>query len=140
MPYFDTSIIVAHYCPEKLSDKAEKALRAARFPIISSLVEVEFASAVARKVREGGLERMDASRIMAEFRSHCSQNSFVIETPAPIHYSLAANWISSFATPLRTLDAIHLAIASECGAEMITADRQMAASAKLLKVRCRIIG
>jgi predicted nucleic acid-binding protein len=40
------------------------------------------------------------------------------------------NWILQFAVPLKTLDAIHLAIAAEGDLKMLTADRQMVISAK----------
>jgi uncharacterized protein len=46
------------------------------------------------------------------------------------HYQTAKNWILRFAVPLKTLDAIHLAIAAESDLRLLTADSQLAASAK----------
>ena len=39
-----------------------------------------------------------------------------------IHYHLAREWISRFTTPLRTLDALHLAVASQNNIRLVTAD------------------
>jgi uncharacterized protein len=46
MVYIDTSVLVAYYCPEPLSEKAEKLLIRYLKPAISSLTEVGFFSAV----------------------------------------------------------------------------------------------
>ena len=40
------------------------------------------------------------------------------------------NWILQFAVPLKTLDALHLAIAAEGDFTLLTADRQLGMSAK----------
>ena len=49
MAYVDTSVLVACYCAETLSPKADRAVRELAPPAISPLVEVEFHSAVALK-------------------------------------------------------------------------------------------
>ena len=72
MIYLDTSVLVAYYCPEPLSRAAERAARAEVAPSISDLCEVEFASALARKVRardwiarfEGALKALDALHLV----------------------------------------------------------------------------
>lgn len=71
MVYLDTSVLAAYYCPEAMSAKAEKAIRRSALPAISLLVEVEFYSAVARKMREGALSEDDATRIVTRFRLGC---------------------------------------------------------------------
>jgi uncharacterized protein len=139
MPYFDTSVVAAYYCPEPLSSVAERALLKASLPTISPLVEVEITSAVARKLRERAIEHDDAVRVLASFRAHVSQGAFALAPVTTYHYTAAANWIGLLSVPLRTLDALHIAVAAEIGEELITADRQMASSAKALKVRCRLL-
>ena len=135
MPYFDTSVVVAFYCPEPLSDKAERALRHAKTLIISPLVEVELASAVSRKVRERSVAVTDAARIIAEFKTHVDQGVFQMVSISSIHFSCAFHWLSSFITPLRTFDAIHCAVASQANETIITADAGLARSAKILHVK-----
>ncbi len=47
------------------------------------------------------------------------------------HYQTAKNWIAQFNTLLRTLDALHAAVASSSNLTLLTADAQLARSARL---------
>ncbi|GAG95804.1 unnamed protein product, partial [marine sediment metagenome] len=53
MIYLDTSVLAAYYCPEEKSDAVEKIIVKNKPLRISPLNEVEFASALSKKVREG---------------------------------------------------------------------------------------
>lgn len=132
--YLDTSVIVAYYCPEPLSERTEAFVTGQIQPAISGLTEVELFSAISRKIREGGLDRKDGSRIIAKFLSHLDDFSYAKLPIEPHHYRLARDWIGQFTTSLRSLDAIHLAIASSEGATLITADEGLAKSAASLAV------
>jgi len=50
------------------------------------------------------------------------------------HYALAVDWVSRSELALRSLDALHLAIAVTETAVLGTADRQLSHAAKRLKV------
>jgi uncharacterized protein len=76
-----------------------------------------------------------AEKIMAEFRSHVGQNLFPVISVRPLHYQIAKNWIERFATPLRTLDALHLAVAFSNSLTVLTADRKLGDSARSLGVK-----
>jgi len=65
MVYLDTSVIVAYYCPETFSRQVQDLLREQIKPALSLLTEVEFASAVAKKVRSNELSSVDGNRILA---------------------------------------------------------------------------
>jgi len=132
MFYIDTSVIVAYYYPEPLSEKAEAFLMAHLRPAISTLTEVEMFSALSRKIREGELSRKDAAKIVAEFLSHVDGHFYTHLLVEPHHYRLARDWIGLFHTNLKTLDALHLAIAHGEGLTFVTADRGLAESAKVL--------
>jgi len=132
MFYIDTSVIVAYYYPEPLSEKAEAFLMAHLRPAISTLTEVEMFSALSRKIREGQLSRKDAARIVAKFLSHVDGHFYTHLLVEPHHYRLARDWIGLFNTNLKTLDALHLAIAHGEGLTFVTADRGLAESAKVL--------
>lgn len=129
MHYFDTSVLVAYYFPESISDAVEKLLLENDTPAISQLTEVELASAVARKVREKELSERDANKILNKFQSHVDHQMFHWIPIEEHHYRSAKSWISSFKAPLRTLDALHLALAAAENACLVTADRQLADSA-----------
>jgi len=130
MYYLDTSILVAYYYPEPGSDAVEEFLLKLKRPIISSLTEVELVSALARKIREKDLSITDGNKIFTEFQSHLKQSYFKRIAIEDSHYHTAIHWIAQFATPLRTLDALHLAVVAESGLTMITADKQLKSSAK----------
>jgi predicted nucleic acid-binding protein len=46
------------------------------------------------------------------------------------HYQTAKTWIVQFSAPLKTLDALHLAIAAEGDLTLLTADKHLDISAK----------
>ena len=137
--YIDTSVLVAYYCPEPLSRKAERALIETDQPAISALVEVELVSALGRKIRENTFSQDDANRILDRFRVHLNRPLFSRIALQADHYTIAFQWLSRFLYPLRTLDALHLAVASERNLEMITADRQLSQSANRLGLPCRLL-
>jgi predicted nucleic acid-binding protein len=139
MVYLDTSVLAAYYCPEALSAKAEKALRRSDRPAISALVEVEFASAVAKKVREGGLSRADASRIVSQFDKHIATGYYERLPVESSHYEVAREWIGQFLAPLRTLDALHLAVCFAHDAILLTADAGLAKAAHTFRVPTELL-
>lgn len=139
MVYIDTSVLVAYYCPEKISDQVEKNLLETSSPAISQLTDVELTSAVARKIREKTLSDEAGKAVLDMFRSHIDEKSYTYLPIQPKHFSTAMDWIAEFNTPLRTLDALHLAIASKNKAPLLTADIKLAESAKKLGVEVTLI-
>jgi len=129
MVYLDTSVLAAYYCPEATSAKAEKAILRSGLPAISSLVEVEFHSAVARKIREGVLSTTDATRLITQFNLHVESGCYKQLPIEAIHYEMARDWIGQFLMPLRTLDALHLAVCFAANAKLLTSDVSLAKAA-----------
>ena len=130
MVYVDTSVLVAYYFPEALSNKAEVVLRSADRPTLSSLTELEFSSAVAMKVRLGDLDVKTAKRLIGKLTTHVDQNSYHIVAIGTMEYKLAREWIGDCTTTLRAPDALHLATAFLHGLTLITADKGLARSAR----------
>ncbi len=132
MFYVDTSLIAAYYTPEPLSDQVEEFLRSQDRPGVSSLTELELFSALSRKVREEGLDPADAGKVGARFLAHL-ENEFYTRVPVEAgHYRLAREWLGLFKTSLRSLDALHLAVASTGGLTVATADLGLSKSARVL--------
>lgn len=134
MFYLDTSVLVAYYFPEILSKAAEKFLLKNQSVALSDLSEVEFTSAIAKKIREGFLSKEDGFHVFSQFELHREEEMFEKISVSPEHYQLAKHWIAEFDTSLRTLDALHLAIASKEDLRLVTADRKFSESAKKLKI------
>jgi len=140
MAYLDTSLLVAYYCPEPLSARAQRTIRRDDEPVISPLVEVELYSAVAAKVRTGEMDKATGTQIIATFQHHVADARYGLVAIAEGEYALARNWLGQFATALRALDALHLAAAFSNDLTLLTADKGLTRSAKHLGVKCRLIG
>jgi uncharacterized protein len=139
MVYVDTSIIVAYYCPEPLSERAEAFLTAHIRPAISNLTEVEFFSALSRKVREGGMARKAAVQISSKFLAHLQGHFFAYFPVERRHYTLGREWLGLFSTRLRTLDSLHLAVAFSEGLPLSTADHDLYESARYLHIEAALL-
>ena len=130
MFYIDTNVLAAYYCPEPLSEKAERMIRNSGRPAISDLTRLELYSAISRKVREG-LAPEDGNKIIQQFEYHVVEQKlyrqYCVEDH---HYVIAANWIAQFNTPLRSLDGLHLAISSSYQLTLLTADIRLAEAAR----------
>jgi len=137
--YLDTSVVAPFYWAEALSNQVEELLSHQTEPTVSQLVEVELVSALSRRVRMAEISQTQASAIAARFQADLD-NGFYIRLPLePLHYTTAHNWISQFNTSLRTLDALHLAVAASNGISLITADAALAESAETLGLQVQIL-
>jgi predicted nucleic acid-binding protein len=137
--YIDTSVLVAYYLPEPLSARAERELLSAGMPSISPLVELEFASVLARKVRARELAPTAARSALDQFRAHREQGLYRrLEIDAAC-YERARRWMEALRPPLRTLDALHLSVAAGAGDTLLTADKQLERAARALHLPCRLL-
>ena len=134
MVYIDTSVLAAYYCPETFSAKAEQGILTAPHPAISWLVEVEMSSALQGKVLRGEIEEADRTKILAQFKKHIEEGCYEILPVNRMHCELAREWISLFSVPLRTLDALHLAICYASDGTLMTADQGLIKAARHLDV------
>jgi len=139
MFYVDTSLITAYYTPEPLSDKVEEFLRSQNRPAVSALTELELFSALSRKVREEGLDPADAGKVGARFLAHLEIGFFTRLPVEAGHYRLARDWLGLFNTSLRSLDALHLAVAASKGLTVATADLGLSKSAQALGLECLLL-
>jgi len=134
MFYIDTSVIAAYYCPEPMSETVEEFIIKIKQPAISYLTEIELVSAISRKIREKNLSQTDGNKILTQFQSHIQQKMFRWLSLEQKHYQMGKNWISQFNTPLKTLDALHLALASTYNLTLLSADIQLLKSARFFGV------
>jgi len=135
--YFDTSALAKWYINEARSQDVEDYIQCEAPVTISSLTEVEMRCLLARRRREGSFDAKMEGRLYAAFREDIGRG-FLLNVP--LRDSAATAAISLVAMlpdiPLRTLDAMHLAIARETGADVVaTADRMMAAAADALDMQ-----
>ncbi len=130
----DTSVVVAYYVPEDHSDRAEKILRQHDQRCIAALVLTETSSALRRKVQDRELSKAQAQAALDAFRRDVVLGLFRVINVERRHYDHAAAQMWNTKERLRTLDALHLAVAELDGFPMVTADEVMAKAAKELRI------
>ncbi|WP_251952439.1 type II toxin-antitoxin system VapC family toxin [Salinibacter ruber] len=114
------------YYAESLIERAEERLRALPSPVVSWLTDVELHSALAKKVRRGELAEEDAERVQDLFRTHVSHALYEVAAIEHGDFVQARQWIARRDTALRTLDALHLAVAHRRDREVLTGDEGVA--------------
>ncbi len=139
MYYLDTSVLVALYIPEFKSSEIQSFVSGNGKTAISSLCEIEFSSAISRRVRMNEISRKDGSIIISQFQLHIKKRIFQTFPVTQAEYDLACNWIGNFETTLRFPDALHLAIAFSNRLELFTADTALAQSAEKLDIKIKSI-
>jgi uncharacterized protein len=140
VPYLDTSIVIAYYLPEQLSARAQEVYNAPTTPTISELVELEFFSALSRLRRRGQIEFAQAERVANLFLDHVQAGWYARIHLHAGHYLAARGFIARFDLPLKSPDALHLAVAAAERLPLITADTELARNAESLKLEFELIG
>jgi len=115
--YVDASALVKLFVPEGESDALNQALAGLGDVIVSDLALTEMASALGRRARERLLSRDEARRLYREAAKLLTSSRRAELTP-PIHRA-AERLLLSLATPLRSLDALHLATALDARASTL---------------------
>ena len=131
-PYLDTSALAKWYLNEPFSEAFEAYIQEHPTAAISRLTVVEFRCLLARRRRAGEITKAIESRVYAAFEKDVSGGSLQVVLVADAHLIAALALIEQLSQfPLRTLDALHLAIAlgERCG-QLATADKTMADAGK----------
>lgn len=137
--YIDTSVLAAYYCAEPISTLAERTLRSVSSPVISELTLVELTSAVSRKMREKTLSREEGARVLTQVEAHLEEGYYLVLPVRTRDYRVARSWLAQLHGTLRTLDALHLAVAEAAGASTLTADRRLAAEAQAIGLPVKLL-
>lgn len=87
----------------------------------------------------GEISQEDARGIVERLQADLDSGYYACISLELVHYNLAREWIARFDTPLRTLDALHLAIAFSNNLRLITADEGLAGSAEAIGVEVQLL-
>ena len=121
--YFDTSALLPYYREELASARVQARLEQHHQSIaISRLTEVEFASALSRLVRSKELTRTHASEIENALDHDKKSGLFISCSVEDKHFEFAHYFLTTRKTGLRTLDALHLALAAIEDTCLVTED------------------
>lgn len=136
--YLDTSALAALYIPEALS-AAAAALVGSAPPAISVLTEVEFASVVARRLRDRSIPAADGARVLQAFDTHVAERRYRRLAITADTYAGAGKLLRAGGPALSTLDALHLVVAASNREALCTADRQLARAAANLGLKVHLV-
>ncbi|WP_462320116.1 type II toxin-antitoxin system VapC family toxin [Halochromatium sp.] len=132
--YLDTSALAKWYLNEPGSDDFVGYLKGLDVAVVSSLTRTEVRSMLARRRRMGELDHELESVVYAAFLNDIAQGWIQLYPVEDARFDEAANLIARYPEhPLRTLDALHLAIALQAQTDALaTADSVMADAAVAL--------
>jgi len=130
--YLDASVIVALFTEDHFTDRATTLLASkADAVIVSDFAAVEFSSVIARFVRTRSITEEQARTVLSDFDNWSERASQRVTTDGAI-ISRAETFLRRLDTPLRTADAINIAIAEGLRASLMTFDDKMSAAARVL--------
>jgi predicted nucleic acid-binding protein len=135
-PCIDTSALAKRYLNEPGSEAFDAFLGTLSRALISRLTIVELHCLLRRRWRAGEIDDDYERAARAHFADDVRRGYFEVEPLADRHAMLAHDLIDQLSGyPLRTLDALHLAIAHGAGVRVLaTADREMARAAEALGI------
>lgn len=131
--YFDSSVLVAYYTVEERTDDAKSIVEKAELPVISDLCVAELNVVIRRKQRQGFMSEEAASAVFELFDQHV-EDIYVRVGLDDGHLEATRQLSLQTETPLRTLDALHLAVATDVGGAIATFDDRLAQASRSVGV------
>lgn len=131
--YLDTSVLVAFFVEENHSDRAVSFFRGKQSTdlALSDWTTTELSAALAAKVRSGSLDR-DLLRSMLGNYDDLKAGGPAYLRIGPSTFRRAAELAADVPSGLRSGDALHLAVALEHRATLVTLDKRLAHAAEQL--------
>jgi uncharacterized protein len=141
-PYVDTSALAKLYLNERGSEEFEAFILGQDRAAISRLTALEFRCLLARRRRAQELSAQAEGDVFRQFRSDVFNGYIEVHPLLDEHAHTAMNLLERLKEhPLRTLDTLHLAIATTLGiAVLATADQVMAQAAAALGFQVEVFG
>jgi predicted nucleic acid-binding protein len=133
--YVDTSLLLPVYVPEVNSELANSVVKGAEDLLVSDLTVAEFLVGLARKVKLGTLSQELATQVQEAFKRHMAEGHLRRVAVVSSHSEAAGQLASTSPLILRSLDAIHLAVAVEHKATIATLDGRLSAAARAMDVK-----
>jgi len=130
--YLDARLLVALLTNDALSARADALLRQRTSILaVSDFAAAEFAFAIARRVRTREVTAAEARLAFSHFDAWAARATQRVDTTTA-DVKAADAFLRRLDLPLRTPDAINIAIAERIGAALATFDEKMASSARAL--------
>jgi predicted nucleic acid-binding protein len=129
----DTSVLVAALTDETATDRAQAFLTdaAAEELAIAAWVLPEFSSALSIKTRTGQISPAQRGLVLSGFTRLVAE-SFEVLPLSVATFAAAARYVDQHTLGLRAGDALHLAVASEAGATLVSLDERLVTAGNAL--------
>jgi predicted nucleic acid-binding protein len=140
--YVDTSALAKWYLPESGSDAFVDFIHQQDGAVISRLTTVELRCLLARRRRAGDITVHHERDVWSTFEDDVRAGHLHVEALSDAHAMAARDLLEQLQDlPLRTLDALHLAIARSLAVSVLaTADHVMARAAEALGLTAMLFG
>lgn len=137
MLYLDTSVVLALFVREPVSESVGNWVASRRQPLaFSDWGLTECASALGIRLRRRELDTDSASRAYGAIMAFANESCEFIAC-AGHHQKEAQKLLARFDLPLRSGDALHLAISQHARAALVTSDKQLVAVARAIGAKVR---
>lgn len=140
MLYLDTSLFVSALTREPRTPEMQAWL-AAQPPdrlAISDWVLTEFSGALSLKMRTGMLSAVHRADSLAVF-AQLAQETFSVLPVSRLDFRTAARFADQHTTGLRAGDALHLALAANHGAHLVSLDKILVQAAEAVGVSAELL-
>ena len=132
--YLDANVIVPLFAVDTLTSRAETALRFVQDDLImSDFSTAEFSSVIARRVRTRALRTEEARAAFSNFDTWSARRVTLVRLES-FDILDATALMRRLDLPIRTPDALHIAMVQRIGCRLLTFDRSMAGVARTLGI------
>jgi predicted nucleic acid-binding protein len=135
--YCDAAVLVSLYVPEDTTAAAELLVRGEIAVAVSSLTLLETYVALERKRKAAKLLPNLVTAVRARIEADIANQRLQIHAVEEIDYRSADEISQRVQSPIRSLDALHAAVAQRLSLELITLDRRLYEAARAAGIAAR---
>jgi uncharacterized protein len=128
--YLDSSVLVAALTPELLNPRALAVLGSASSVVVSELTITETRISLIRKRKRGAMTAIEVAESMQELSTALQDGTFSVEALTVSAHRAAESLADRVPVAVRAMDALHIAMVAQIGAELATFDKDQALAAR----------
>jgi predicted nucleic acid-binding protein len=135
--YLDAAVLVSLYVPERTTAAAESLVSGESEVAVSALTLLETRVALERKRKAGKLSSSAVAAVRARIEAEVSSRHLQLHAIEDADYHGADGISQRVQSPIRSLDAIHAAVAQRLGLELVTLDQRLHEAAQAAGISTR---